>query len=289
MVAWYKHAARPLPWRVEVPDPYMIFVSEVMLQQTQALRVAQKLPVFLESFPSIRHLANASTGTIIRAWQGMGYNSRALRLRDAARVIVEEFDGSIPSNPEQLRTLPGIGPYASASIACFAYNARTIVLDVNIRRVYSRWMQRQQTTIDVMPESTLQEFAAIIIPPRHPSRWHNAVMELGALICTARAPQCGMCPTSSICASAHRMTEGVRIRKAEPMFRNEPQRIWRGRAVEVLRTKPHGASITVRALFKATTRTVATEEEMKWFRDLIRKIARDGLIVLDGDVVRLHD
>lgn len=260
-----------------------------MLQQTQALRVAQKLPLFLESFPSVHDLANASTGTIIRAWQGMGYNSRALRLRDAAREIVEVFGGVVPSQPEQLRTLPGIGPYASASIACFAYNKRTIVLDVNIRRVYSRWMQRQQTTVDVMPESALQEFAAAIIPPRHPSRWHNAVMELGALVCTARAPQCGMCPTSSMCASAHSMTEGVRVRKAEPMFRNEPQRIWRGRAVEVLRTKPHGTSITARALFKATTHSVGTEQELTWFRDLLRKIARDGLIVLDGDVVRLHD
>jgi A/G-specific adenine glycosylase len=260
-----------------------------MLQQTQAPRVAQKLPEFLEQFPTVHHLANASTGTIVRAWQGMGYNSRALRLRDAARMIVERFDGVVPSRPEDLRTLPGIGPYASASIACFAYDQRTVVLDVNIRRVYSRWMQQQTTTVDVATDARLQDFAMAIIPPRHPARWHNAVMELGAVLCTARTPQCEICPMRSLCPSAVRMTEGVRVKKAEPMFRGEPQRLWRGRAVEVLRTRPHGTSITLRALFKATTRTVASEQEMEWFRDLMQKIARDGLIVIDGDLVRLHE
>lgn len=267
----------------------MIFVSEVMLQQTQTPRVAQKLPDFLEQFPTVHQLAGASTGTIIRAWQGMGYNSRALRLRDAARMIVERFDGVVPSQPDDLRTLPGIGPYASASIACFAYNRRTVVLDVNIRRVYSRWMQQQPTTVDVASEQTLQDFAEAIIPPRHPARWHNAVMELGAVVCTARSPQCEMCPMRSLCPSALHMTEGVRVKRAEPMFRNEPQRLWRGRAVQVLRTRPHGSAMTMRALFKATTHTVASEQEMKWFRDLVEKIARDGLIVIDGDLVRLHE
>jgi len=280
---------RSFPWRMDVPDPYVIFVSEVMLQQTQAARVAQKLPLFLDTFPTIDHLARASNGMMIRAWQGMGYNSRAIRLRDAAGMIVDQFGGVVPADPAELITLPGIGPYASASISCFAYNRRSVVLDVNIRRVYSRWMRRRSTTTEVASERELQLFAESIIPPRHPARWHNAIMELGALICTARAPQCSSCPMMTSCASAGTIAEGIRVRSLEPRFRGEPQRIWRGRAVEVLRNTQAGTSITLRALFKAITKTTATELEMKWFRDLMRAVARDGLIVLNADRVRLHD
>lgn len=260
-----------------------------MLQQTQAIRVAQRLPEFLDLFPTVHALAEASNGTIVRAWQGMGYNSRALRLRDAARLIVSQFNGYVPRDPADLRTLPGIGPYASASIACFAYDVRVVVLDVNIRRVYSRVQKRMQTTIATVDEARLHAFADDIIPPRRPSLWHNAVMELGAVICTARAPKCSECPLAMLCPSAGQMLEARRPRAAEPMFRGEPHRLWRGRAVELLRALPTDADVSFRRLFRQLTKTSPTDAELEWIRTLVHGIARDGLVHVHGDRVRLHD
>jgi A/G-specific adenine glycosylase len=240
LLNWYRRNARVFPWRVRDVDPYVVVVSEIMLQQTQAQRVTEALPRFLEQFPTVHALAQATNAQMIRQWKGMGYNSRALRLRDAARMIVLRHDGVVPSDVDALRELPGIGPYASASIATFAYNKRVPVLDVNVRRVYSRWMRRQRTTIDVESDNVLTLFAMNVIPARSASRWHHAVMDLGATICTARKPLCTSCPMADLCPSAHVLEHAQRAKRAEPMFRGEPQRLWRGRFVNALREAPAG-------------------------------------------------
>lgn len=280
LLAWYARSGRALPWRTSNPDPYMVLVSEVMLQQTQAARIAERLPDFLQLFPTVRHLAEASNGTIIRAWKGLGYNSRALRLRDAAREIVQRFDGVVPATVSDLRSLPGIGPYASAAVACFAYGVPAVVLDVNVRRVYSRWMTRRATTTEVAADADVTAFAEAVIPRRKASDWHHAVMDLGATICTARRPACEECPLQRHCPSRSVMAEATRLRKAEPTFRGEPVRLWRGRIVKHVQT--HDGS-TDRRLFRAITGTTATAEDLAWLRSVLTKLERDGLIQREAD------
>ncbi|MBU3740765.1 MAG: A/G-specific adenine glycosylase [Candidatus Kapabacteria bacterium] len=284
LLTWYAGNGRVFPWRTVPTDPYVVLVSEVMLQQTQAARIAERLPLFLAEFPSIRHLAAASNGTMIRAWKGLGYNSRALRLRDAAAMITEHYDGIVPASVQTLRTLPGIGPYASAAIACFAYGVRAVVLDVNVRRVYSRWMQRCERTTDVAALRDIEAFAADVIPTRNADTWHHAVMDLGATICTARAPLCRTCPLQRHCPSANAMAQATRERKAEPTFRGEPIRLWRGRIVKHL--SDHD-SRTLRQLFRDVTGTTATASDLAWLHTVVHKLRTDGLVSLDGDVVSL--
>lgn len=287
LLAWYRRNARSFPWRIVAIDPYTVLVSEIMLQQTQAQRVAEALPRFLQQFPTVERLAAASNAEMIRQWKGMGYNSRALRLRDAARVIVAQHDGIVPRDVDALRALPGIGPYASASIATFAYNKRVVVLDVNVRRVYSRWMRRQRTTIDVESDEILTQFAMNIIPARSASRWHHAVMDLGATICTARKPLCTLCPMADVCPSAHVLEQAQRAKRAEPMFRGEPQRLWRGRFVNALREAPAG--LPPSALVAAAGAIRLANEEHAWFRALIDALVRDGVVERSGRRIRLVD
>ena len=287
LLNWYRRNARVFPWRVRDVDPYVVVVSEIMLQQTQAQRVTEALPRFLEQFPTVHALAQATNAQMIRQWKGMGYNSRALRLRDAARMIVLRHDGVVPSDVDALRELPGIGPYASASIATFAYNRRVPVLDVNVRRVYSRWMRRQRTTIDVESDNVLTLFAMNVIPARSASRWHHAVMDLGATICTARKPLCTSCPMADLCPSAHVLEHAQRAKRAEPMFRGEPQRLWRGRFVNALRDAPAG--LPPSALVAAAGATRLANDEQAWFRALIDALVRDGVVERSGRRIRLAD
>lgn len=288
LLDWYKRNARTFPWRMRNIDPYVVLISETMLQQTQASRVAERLPAFLDVFPSVHHLAQASNGTMLRQWQGMGYNSRALRLRDAAKAIVELHGGIIPSDPELLRKLPGVGPYTSAAVACFAYNKRGVVLDVNVRRVYSRLVSRQATTIDVEHDDVLHEFALRVIPERRSSLWHHAVMDLGATICTARKPACDACPLSDLCPSAFVMRPGERKKSAEPTFRGEPQRLWRGRIIEALRGIDAGRTTTVHAL---CIRVLGkhSDDEHDWFETVLQALEKAQQVTRSGQRIRLAD
>ncbi len=288
LLDWYKRNARPFPWRVSRIDPYVVFISETMLQQTQASRVAERLPAFLEVFPSVYHLAQASNGTMLRQWQGMGYNSRALRLRDAAKSIVEVHRGVIPSDPDVLRKLPGVGPYTSAAIACFAYNKRVVVLDVNVRRVYSRLVARQTTTVETELDDLLHAFALRVIPERRSSQWHHAVMDLGATICTARKPACNACPLSELCPSAFVMQPGERKKSAEPTFRNEPQRLWRGRIIESLRGIDAGRTTTVNALC-ARVLGEHSSDERDWFEAVLQALEKAQQVTRSGQRIRLAD
>jgi len=286
LLRWYRATARSFPWRTEVPDPYVVLVSECMLQQTQAKRIAERLPEFLTLFPTIQHLAAAGNADIIRAWHGLGYNSRALRLRDAARTVVDVFGGRVPSTVEELERLPGIGPYTASAVACFGYGIRTVVLDVNVRRVYSRLLFRQNTTSGVLPDSELQAFANTIIPVKEPALWHHAIMDLGATLCNARSPLCLQCPLHTYCPSKGAMVYVPREKKSEPMFRGEPNRIWRGRMVSMLRQQPTFDS--EEELFRAVTRTsFATQCEREWMHAVVTALRKDK--VVDKNDLRLAD
>lgn len=188
LLAWYRDHARDLPWR-KTRDPYRILVSEVMLQQTQVDRVAPRYERFLRRFPTVAALAAAPLADVLDEWSGLGYNSRAKRLHDAARVV--DHDGW-PTNAAGLRALPGIGPYTAAAVASFAFGEAVAAVDTNIRRVLSRWSGRTLTGRDL-------EAAAADHLPEDAATWNQAVMELGAVLCRPRSPRCAECPVEDWC------------------------------------------------------------------------------------------
>lgn len=301
ILRWFEHEGREFPWRsVEraasrpagepIHDPYMILISEVMLQQTQTPRVVEKLPQFLEKFPTVEALASASKGDLIRAWQGMGYNRRALRLQETARAIVEEHGGTFPSEVGELASLPGIGPYTASAIACFAFGREVPVVDVNIIRVLSRLFFKCHTPGQLMPQPIVDRVAAAVPPPGEYYRWHQALMDFGATICTARRPACERCPASEVCLSAFPMRlELFGARHAagpEPEIRGEPRRVWRGRIVEMLRGE-HEAMRVGEIIDRLFPQELFEESRPQERRELLRTIEmllEEGMIERAGVV-----
>lgn len=288
LLRWYTHCARSFVWREKRDNPYVVLVAEVMLQQTQTSRVEQKLPQFLEQFPTVYALADADTATIIRAWQGMGYNNRAIRLRDCARVIAEQHGGTVPAVMGELLALPGIGRYTASAVLAFAYGQSVPVVDVNIGRVYSRVFARMATTAQVLPERELYALAATAFPPGKSSMWHQAVMDVSALYCTARAPKCSICPVAEVCSSALVMKEEKKQKRPEPSWCGEPNRIWRGRVVELLRTVESGKWITVGRVAAHVFAEDGVREKSEfavWFERLLAGLQRDGLLAVEQHAV----
>jgi A/G-specific adenine glycosylase len=277
VLGWYAAHARRFAWRVPNPDPYVVLVSETMLQQTQTARVQERLPLFLRQYPDFSALAATDNATIIRAWQGMGYNNRALRLRDCARAVIERFGGLLPDTADDLRSLPGLGPYTVSAVLSFAFHRDVVVLDINIRRLYSRLFLQLTTTLEVMPEPLLLHVASEVYPRGRSSEWHQACMDIAAQYCTARAPRCLFCPVTKACRSAFRLAEAVPPRVSEPSHRGKPNRIWRGRIVELLRGVPPDQTMGITEL---RTRLFPTEEDTDgpWLERIVAALERDGLI-----------
>jgi A/G-specific adenine glycosylase len=180
VLGWYARSRRDLPWR-RTADPYAVLVSEVMLQQTQVARVVPRYVDWLLRWPDVSALAAAARGEVLAAWVGLGYNRRAVALHEAARVVAR--DGW----PADLRSLPGVGPYTAAAVASFSFGAQVAAVDTNVRRVAARLGRGS-------PEA--------LLAPGRAAEWNQAAMELGATVCTARAPRCGDCPVAAWCASA---------------------------------------------------------------------------------------
>ena len=174
---WGRHHRRDMPWR-DTCDPYEILVSEVMLQQTQVSRVLPKYEEFLHEFSTLEALADASQADLLRVWQGLGYWNRVLRLRDAARMIVSEFDGEFPRDPAALMKLPGIGPYTAGAVACFAFGSAEPFLDTNIRRVYLFFFFPGE---DDVPDSRIMEVARRAVWTEDPREWGYALFDYGAI------------------------------------------------------------------------------------------------------------
>ena len=201
IVGWYAEHARDLPWRRPDATPWAIMVSEFMLQQTPVERVRGPWQAWLQRWPTPASLALAPPGDAVRAWGRLGYPRRALRLHQAAQMIMNDFDGQVPEDRESLLRLPGVGPYSAAAIGSFAYGRREIVLDTNVRRLLSRL-----TGGTAYPSSALTERERALaeeLAPRNPqraARWAIASMELGALVCRARSPICDACPVRTLCA-----------------------------------------------------------------------------------------
>jgi A/G-specific adenine glycosylase len=194
--AWYKKNKRELPWRKT--DAWGVLVSEIMLQQTPVARV---LPIYIDwmkRWPTPAALAAATPAQVITAWGRLGYPRRALRLHECAKMISTQYKGKIPNTQSELRELPGIGDYTSAAIIAFAFEGRSLVLDINIRRVFARVIDGIEVPTAAPTKSERQEREKLI-PSKNPHVWAAATMELGALICTAKNPKCGQCPLADQC------------------------------------------------------------------------------------------
>lgn len=196
VLAWYKENQRDLPWRGS--DPWGVLVSEIMLQQTPVARV---LPIYIQwmkRWPTAESLAQATPAEVITAWGRLGYPRRALRLHECAKVIATEHNGVVPSSEIELRKLPGVGEYTSAALIAFAFGGRSLVLDINIRRLFSRVVDGVETP-KAAPTKSERVEREKLIPEKSAAIWAAATMELGALICTAKKPKCGVCPLADHC------------------------------------------------------------------------------------------
>ena len=251
VLAWYDATGRDLPWR-RTRDPYAILLSEVMAQQTQIARVLERYDRWLARWPTAQALAAASPAEVLTEWVGLGYNGRALRLREACAIVARD---GWPRDSAGLRALPGVGPYTAAAVAAFAFGERVAAVDTNVRRVAAR----------------LAADPAELLPARRHTDWNQAAMELGARVCTARAPRCGECPAAAWCPSRGRVPAASRApRAARPRF-EETDRWARGRVVAAL------------ASGDALPACIAPER----LERVLAGLERDGLVERDGTGVGL--
>jgi A/G-specific adenine glycosylase len=193
VLAWSEPRRRDLPWR-RTRDPWAILVSEAMLQQTQVARVEPRYAAFLARFPTVEVCAAASPGEVVREWSGLGYNRRAVRLHRAASVVVAEHGGVFPRTLTELQRLPGVGPYTARALMAFAFEADAAMVETNTARVLARWHGRRLRAGEV------QALADASLPPGEAWAWNQALLDLGATVCTARRPTCGECPLRRSCA-----------------------------------------------------------------------------------------
>lgn len=198
LLHWFARVGRDLPWR-STPDPYRVWISEVMLQQTQVERVVDYWRRFLERFPTVADLAAAPIADVLRAWEGLGYYRRARQLHAAAGTIVAEHGGRLPASSAALATLPGIGRYTAAAIASIAFGEASPIVEANSRRVLARLAAHDAPLAGPSGDGPLWEIAAAILPTTNSGAWNQALMDLGALVCTPRAPVCTECPLADHC------------------------------------------------------------------------------------------
>jgi A/G-specific adenine glycosylase len=209
LLAWYGRHGRDLPWR-RTHDPYEILVSEVMLQQTQVKRVLEYYPRFLSRYPTAEELAAASEGAVREAWDGLGYYRRASNLQRAAREVAERHGGRFPTTPEELVRLPGIGRYTAGAVATFAFGADAAILDTNAARVLTRVFGSGRRK---GREARLWALAQAAIPPGRGYPFNQGIMDLGAMICTARRPACPRCPVRRSCRTGNEASAPAPLRR----------------------------------------------------------------------------
>jgi A/G-specific adenine glycosylase len=214
LLDWYARHQRALPWR-GTSDPYRIWVSEIMLQQTQVETVRPYYARWLEQFPTVEALAAAAQQAVLAAWEGLGYYSRARNLHRAAQVVATEHGGALPRSVEGLRALPGIGRYTAAAIASIAFGVDAAVLDGNVKRVLARVYDVREDVKSPAGEARLWALAESLVPPGKAGDYNQALMDLGATICTPRAPACLLCPLRELCEAFHLGVQHERPVKAE--------------------------------------------------------------------------
>lgn len=278
LFAWYGAHRRDLAFR-RTRDPYAVLVSEVMLQQTQAARVEPAWEAFMTRFPTISSLAAASPSDVIRAWSGLGYNGRAVRLHRAAKAMVERHGARVPGDIAALEALPGIGPYTARAVAAIAFGRPVAALDTNIHRVLQR-----VSGSDRIPPMAFQRAADAIVDPQRPADWTHALMDVGATLCRARDARCAECPLRAVCLSADRWAfpaaglqvgggVGPRARRANAPAFPATRRWLRGRIVSRLRDVPDRRWVAIEGPIGGHSRDQV--------REALGRLAADGLIERD--------
>lgn len=216
LAGWYRRMARRLPWRA-TRDPYAILVSEIMLQQTQVVTVVPYYERFLARFPTVESLAAADEADVLVMWAGLGYYRRARLLHAAARRVAQQYGGEFPRTAAELRHLPGIGPYTAAAVASFAFGASEALVDANVARVLARVFAWTKPLGTAESKRELWRMAQALLPPGSARQHNNALMELGAMVCTPQTPECVSCPVHSWCgAFAGAMAERLPVPSSRP-------------------------------------------------------------------------
>jgi len=292
VLAWFAEAGRDLRWRA-TRDPYRVLVAEVLAQQTQAARAAAAWPRFLERFPDVATLAAAAPAEVLRAWQGLGYNRRALALHRTAQAVEER--GGWPDTVEGLAGLPGVGPYTARAVACFALGRRVAPVDTNVARVLARSLAGADPA-QLTPAARQRLADQALPPPAHgpavagapdPSgrawTWSSALMDVGALHCRPR-PRCEGCPLAPSCRwrALGPAAPPPRPRAQAPFATSD--RRWRGAVVRALAGAPDGLD---RAALADAVQAVAADRPAGWFDTLLARLEAEGLVATGADG-RLH-
>jgi A/G-specific adenine glycosylase len=301
LLKWYAAQKRDLPWR-STHDPYAILVSEIMLQQTQVERVLPKYRQFLTTFPTLADLAAAPTSAVISAWVPLGYNMRAVRLQSIARQVIAEYNGRIPDTVDDLLRLKGIGRYTAGAIACFAYHKQVATVDTNIRRVLHRIFLGLEYPKPKVKDTEMFTFAEQVLPVDEAYNWNQALMDLGATICTSNNPLCSDCPLQTTCTAYTEMGQhslfpsGTVLRQIRKVaekksaYQTQPftstNRYFRGRIVDLLRTIPAGQRITLTELGHQIKPTFCNDD-LPWLEKIVAGLAKDGLLDYAEEGVRL--
>ncbi len=301
LLAWYAAEQRDLPWRV-TSDPYAILVSEIMLQQTQVDRVLPKYRQFLAAFPTLTDLAAAPTADVISAWVPLGYNTRAVRLQSIARQVISDYNGRIPDTIDELLKLKGIGRYTAGAIACFAYKNQVATVDTNIRRVLHRIFLGLEHPDPKANDAQMLALAEQVLPANEAFNWNQALMDLGATICTSNNPQCTSCPLQQSCQAYEEMRQyslfpsGSVLRQLRKVaekkvsYQAQPftssNRYFRGRIIAMLGSLPINERVSL-ALLGLRIKPDFSENELPWLQQVVSGLARDGLLDVTEDGVRL--
>lgn len=293
LLAWYERfGRRHLPWR-RTRDPYAIVVAEFMLQQTQVERVLPLYAAFMERFPTFAALAASNAADVVRAWRGLGYNSRAQRLRQLALTVVDAHAGVLPRDREALLALPGIGPYTAAAVRAFAFDKPDAALDTNIRRVVHRVRFGLEFPAP-RPPRVVDAAAAEMIPAGRGHDWNSAMMDLGATICTARAPKCLLCPVAAVCAAAP-IDPAQLTASAKTAARRSPQealpfvrttRFLRGRIIDRLREVPSEGAVTLDVLLRDLA-AVVPDDRLGEVGAVVSALVAEGIVACESGSVRL--
>jgi A/G-specific adenine glycosylase len=274
VLAWFAEAGRDLPWR-STRDPYRVLVAEVLAQQTQAGRAAAAWPRFLERFPDVAALAAAAPAEVLRAWQGLGYNRRALALHQTAKAVVER--GGWPDTVEELAALPGIGPYTARAVACFALERRVAPVDTNVARVLARSLAGADPA--QLTPAARQRLADQAMAEEQPWAWSSALMDVGALHCRPR-PRCDRCPLELSCRwrALGPAAPPPRPRAQAPFATSD--RRWRGAVVRALAGAPDGLD---RAALAEAVQAAAADRPAGWFDTLLHRLEAEGMVATGAD------
>lgn len=277
LLAWSQANLRAFPWR-NTRDPWSVLVSEFMLQQTQTARVAERYPSFMEQFPGIEATAKQAPSELVKAWIGLGYNRRALRLHACAVYLAEQCGGLMPRDEAQLRLLPGVGAYTARAVMAFAFDVQVGVLDTNVARVLKRLALVAQESAKEM-----QELADSLVPEGQSWNYNSAILDFGATLCSARAPRCDICPFSDRCAwqggkfgEADPAASGLHAPLAQARFSGSTREA-RGKLIKALAS----GEVDSRSLPRITQR------EPQEANKILEALVADGLVEKFGRRIRL--